>query len=569
MFDIYDLFKADENEEILWSLHTTMNYDPTYQVALIKMQESSARDWKEILSTDRYKIAFFYNKNSEPSVKRSVSKDIPLSEIRKYQHPLSNERQTFHTKISLVCINNKENGFKKYRLAVYSKNHTFESDCVESAILLDIKIHGDGDDFHNSKNNGIQFQNFLKHVYESTEEQGKRWLETNLLNPENGSIKAGEVFQSFTNISLLLKEFGNKPASIYFGGCSTKDKTLGEYMEFNTIDLSESVILTPPEFIRGTLAEDYFTKYRILYDIDIEKENNRFNSSHIKLYLLKKASKDDETRSIYELWLGSANATNRGIGWDFHNNCSTKNAGSYISPSVECLVRIEIDEGTFRIIKDEILKYYKVFDFGDVGSLVKTEDILGPLFKEAFYVSGVKYLDGEGNGTTAYKTKACMVRYTFEISDVSKYEKLKDIFENKSVNLNRFEFFPVEYGGAHKISNLSNIVSESSFFLDYGFKKFQPSQKMLSIGTSGVVMYIEDSAMDKEIPTSDREVSILYENYMDQLLECTDGDSLRHRADEIKASLDSNIKYFQENQKQYEECKKKVDWICNALCGSD
>ena len=269
----------------------------------------------------------------------------------------------------------------------------------------------------------------------------------------------------------------------------------------------------------------------------------------------------------YELWLGSANATRNGLGWDFQNKKSTLNNKE---ASVECLVKIPISEDLFKNLEDGLRELYEPFNFKKGGSLNNyTRDIIGQLFYETFKVSLVEYLE-KTNSKPNKECKNCnskYIRYTFEIKNNEKFESLKEKLNNLDGTDDRLAIRPIEYRDQKNFvlnECLEKMDESNKLSIEYNFDKFRPPQKILAIGKSEIIMYIDDE-LYRNIPTV--EIDILTKNipYMNKFLDCEDDYSLKELLEKEENRL---IKLLGKNEK-YGELKNKIKWIYNTLVEGD
>ncbi len=510
--------------EINWAFHTTMTCDLLYSMQLA-YKLVGKNIYKEILSSDeKNKTAVFYNKDTKKGRGLSFKGAGRKKKVKDYlciNHPVySADHQTFHAKISLISYKNKndENNQECFRLAVYSKNCEFNDKCAETAIIL--KLEQTEKETKSGKNL-VNYIKYLKdHIVddnalndsakkEEKEDKGEndhivdQTGNTGYAEGENGSKYDGKkwienniekIYGQLEKCKFSTEFDKNKEVDLFFGGIK-KDTTVSTQYTVLNEDLhmenatDESVVLTPPEFVRGTTAQEYFENNKILYDLNA-KGNKLYSSSHIKLYLLKKKSSEtnEDIPSVdysYELWIGSANATVHGIGWSFssHNSFGGKQ-------SVECLVRIPIKETEFKAFKAQIgNKGYEIFeDFNKEGSLKKSpQDDFGPWICENMEVVSIIYKDSNGNDIRSNhrgNAKKICVKLTYK--------------KNVKLCIPGFKakmcWRPAEYADMQDC-----VVYSGSLDIEYDIKGFRPSQGVLCFGTSQSIMVIGENII-KGIP---------------------------------------------------------------------
>lgn len=498
MFEQPLLF-AKNDASVRWSLHTTMNLDVLYQATIMTMQgagHSGKYDQKQYahaLEMPRDQIAFFYNQDTPVTVSRANSANIPLVRTSEYRYPVAAKDQTMHAKISLVYF-----GDDTYRMAVYSKNCTYaEENCLEVATMFDL-LEGTTD-IH--RKNAEELNDFFGKLKAETTETGEKWLEK---VPKFASIKL---------VSCMEKEVEYE---IYFGGCG--NGTLYEKMDFYDVNLKESLVITPPVFIpeKGEIQK-YFMKNPILYDA---KDGY---VSHAKLYLLQQ-------KNAYSLWMGSANCTARGIGW---------NENAY-NNSIECLLKKSLNEAEFGGWKESIEELYKPFDFTlDKGSLQKkTPDQIGDFFAKSCCVTKISYeKNGIQQNIPSKKDVITQIVYTMKYQG----NLLADL-----QNGVEFDFMPLEYL-SKKVDCVVNI-KEKTIVIAYPLgKEFRPSQRMIAVGTSGAMLQIPMGILG-DVPTPKGDVNLCHDVYISNILSMS--------SEDIKNYLDRCIGQLEQGKSgdMYENC---------------
>ncbi|MCR5338452.1 MAG: DEAD/DEAH box helicase family protein [Lachnospiraceae bacterium] len=510
--------------EINWAFHTTMTCDLLYSMQLA-YKLAGKNVYKDILKSEEMnKTAVFYNKDAHKGRCLSFKGAGKKKKVKDYlciNHPVGSKDQTFHAKISLVSYNKKNNNKNQehFRLAVYSKNCEFNDKCAETAIILNLEI---ADNETKSGKNLVDYITYLK-KNTAPKSAGEKWIE------EHIEIVYDQLSKCKFYTEFVGKEADKKEAELFFGGIEYEQpgdagdpNAKIQYTILNDdlqLDLAtaNSVVLTPPEFIKGTAAQDYFEKTKqILYDLkemgndSKEKGNDSFSASHIKLYLLEKKNSStqdgihtDDKNDAYELWTGSANATVHGIGWSFSPNSFSG------KPSVECLVKIPIAKDEFEKLKKQIANGYEQFkDFKKEGSLKKLpQDDFGPWICENMEVEKIEYKDSYGkiigqngnNNVSSYRGKANKICVTLKFKT------------NVKSTIPRFHS-PIMCWRPAEYANLKGcVISSSSFDIEYDINGFRPSQGVLCFGTSQSIMMISNDVM-KSIPqveeTKERDIRV-------------------------------------------------------------
>lgn len=486
-------------KEVLWALHTTYTCELGYVQSLLAMQYDCETE-KAAKYVDNHDTAFFYHSSdTSPGLTgKWVGNGFSRDAAQAMVFPVTGDR-TFHAKISLVCYKDASDQ-TQYRLAVYSKNLQFDDNCAEIALLFEL-VKREGNNI--AEQNAGNLQNYLGFICKHASNEGKKWLENHKL-PD-----------SLPKAFALVSEFAGKEAELHFGGCESpslpKCKALSEYMALTGAD-AYSMVLTPPEFLRGTAAATYFSQGGAgagrLYDLDLTKNpglKNAFgasiSSSHIKLYLLKHGEQ-------YTLWTGSANATAHGIGWDFFNQkACPENA------SVECLVKFTLNKAEFDALRQQIGQYYKCFDdFKNKGSFKPEPDRFGAWVVSHYEVVGLQYYATiRSNNKTPLKSK--LIRNNAKYLEIELGAKAaSDVVPNKlPFDADKACWYPVEYSDLKekrgKISKkttkkigkrVSNITLRFQFGEDR-IKLFKPSQGILIFGEGGYAMPIPAKLL-KDIP---------------------------------------------------------------------
>ena len=468
----YDrLFAGD----VRWALHTTYTCDLHYVASLLQAQQGKPRGQRRLLH-DRLSpsaTGVFYHSSQSVQVRTSGSgRSLSWKEVASVLHPLQGDKQTFHAKISLVC---SETGH--FRLAVYSKNLEFNSTCNETALLFTLEAEPE------ETKSGAQLISYLKKLRESTDAAGQAWLDQNI-------FQNAAVLHDLGRIRLI-SEFDQKPAQLFFGGCGGS-VSLGARVQLFSAT-ARSIVLTPPEFLRGTHSWDTFAAWNQegggprLYDL-VPKEDREASSSHIKLYLLEKVTKDKDT--VYELWTGSANATLHGLGWlakDSYDN-SDEHA------SVECLVKISLTKEEFEGLRSDIQIGYHAFSFApeDRGSLDVTPDRFGPWMCANFQVKQLEYKDQAGN--------VCREKLKQTARQVTVVLEAKGPLHPLSAPSEEQIWRPAEYREPQRV-DASFPTSGGILTLEYSIQSFRASQGALLFGRSCTILWVPDHLL-QGIPTA-------------------------------------------------------------------
>lgn len=400
------LFDKDKDiDEINWIFHSTYNCDIAYSAELLMKQchlendiESAVRD------ANVNKFGVFYDKRGGLTASnQTAAKDWF---IQKYFHPLTNENISFHAKISIVSYSTKSE--QKYRIAVYSKNHSFGGNCMEVGQCFDLVVPKD--------NQNCEYTNeicaYLDKIYDATNEKGQEWLKNNEL------CKDGQAYKTLGTLVLKDAEH-DRYVDLFFGGCGASSP-LGKKMNISKLDFTQSVFITPPEFVKGTKLENFFKNNRCLYDL--KNDNSNKTSSHEKVYLFKESDKDK-----YSFWFGSANATSRGLGVTYDSEWKPNNI-----QNVECLVRYKISPEEFTNLKNDINKDYAPFDFTKQGSLHKKELSFAQLIAENCTAKLVEITSNDKDINSVSKTNSYKnVIMTISISLLSDNNNLKEYTKKK------------------------------------------------------------------------------------------------------------------------------------------
>lgn len=500
-FCMTKLFEVIEGQEIAWALHTTMNLELRYVAALLTMQQgknpSCAEDVAAVLK-EGVDAAIFYDLTKTTgddeefggqriTGKGSVDSRIPLSKTYGYLHGVHADGQTFHAKVSMVCVKNGDK--EQYRFAVFSKNLTYGSPNLrEVAVLLNMELPEKP--FETTKS-GTQLQEFFRKLYdakdgETEQSRGQKWLAKHNLHSE------GDLFERLGGAKLTLCEpaMDGREVEIYFGGCGLKPP-LYEAMNFPGCT-KNSVVLTPPAFLRGSEnAKAHFKGKPILYDTESPL------ASHAKLYLLEQ--KDKETDKMkHSLWLGSANATPHGIGYDFVNGASK-------TDSVECLVRLDLEKEEFDAAKGELTGEYKLFeDFSQPGSFQRNPDFWGDFLSRYGKVTKMEYRrNNDGKMSVmkrpSEKSKILQILYTIHLNGDGQttWAALKKKPDTKLSEPCRVQ--PMEYdwyvsNSPLDMNDQGDLVLE--FWKNDGkMTEFRcaPCKGLLGVGSAGVLLPISDA----------------------------------------------------------------------------
>lgn len=521
-FKLTNLFKKD-NLPVKWALHTTMTAEPTYLAALAAMQTRG----KDIAGTLKNPpdVAFFYNKKSTPTCTTALKPTHPLRKLKDKMFPVDCTNQTFHAKLSLVCF---EGG--SYRLAVYSKNCDYASDkMLEVAALFDLSFDGEKNE------NGTQLTSFFAHLFDHTTDAGKQFLTT---------YNICQLFsQHVTLTEVPTSNYSPKTAQIYFGGCG--GDALSAKMKFTSIDTTNSVILTPPAFMIGTSAETYFSNKPIIWDAKPDFQ------SHAKLYLLQHNNTPDIPQT-HSLWLGSANCTTRGIGYDFSGQKK-----QIQNQSVECLVKFDLSKREFDLSKDEFNQfkkslgtYYQPYVWGTPPSLAnKQTDYVADFFVNQCSLNSIVYLDNRDQSITKLDSKTYVksIKYEFSYADPLPLIPIP------------IPFFPLEY---RKEDHVLMEITSNTVTLYYRVNgNFRRSQGYLSVGVSGSLIAIPIHLM-ADIPMVNGPINLLNRPYLSEILSMEDGEATKYLTQCI-AQL--------EQEKEQATDKSRLQSAINTLtaCGTD
>lgn len=472
MDKFFDRLFADEVE---WSFHTAMTCDLAYAAALAAKQLGKTLGSDPVLKKEVEEIGIFYQPNPEKGRALSCSgygRRVKWNTFRSMIYEITDRSQTYHAKISLVAYRKNKGDDLRFRLAVYSKNLEFNNSCFETASLFEL-ASGPAE-----SSDGKELCGYICKICSNTDDAGKGWIKSHV-SPHM------ETLQKCS----LQAESGMPEVHLFFGGIN-RQPTLGERLKLNEVQAEDSIVLTPPEFIRNTDAGDFFRNKKILYDLDLKKGNNiGRTSSHAKLYLLKKPEGDNEEYA-YELWLGSANASARGLGWDFNNGAAGTNA------SVECLVKYEIGEEQFRSLRKELAKNFRQFTFeGDEGSLQPVVDPFGPWVVSNYKVKDIQYLGADDSPIAIfsdkerdYKGKVHAMQVTLEPKGTVPASGPDGIFA--------MCWRPAEYDDR---TDTVDFSKRGAPVLTYKIECFRPLQGFLCFGSSDAVMWIGEDLM-KNIP---------------------------------------------------------------------
>lgn len=368
---------------VIWALHTTYTCDLGFVTALLEQQRRADPDDAD--PTGRTAVFYHSSPRIVPTV-RSLSKKWPLQTVKSLLHPLKQGTQTFHAKISLVRCHGETGPL--FRLAVLSRNLD-NSPCRDLAMLFRLEV---GEEETES---GRQLINYLEKLRVSTDDAGKKWLSAHLGQEEKDRLRR----------VTLRSEFGGKKADLFFGGLAGTC-SLGERLQLDKAK-PDSLVLTPPEFLRGGHLWDKFQKWHTnhsgpqLYD-----SIKPGSGSHCKLYLLH------HTGDQYALWAGSANATPRGLGWPDREKSVFSDAPG--DASVECLVRFSLTEEGFTRLHEEIEETDAPFSFTDNarGSLIVHPDLFGPWVCANYKVTGLAYQDKNGSACAPRQAANLVVTLT-------------------------------------------------------------------------------------------------------------------------------------------------------------
>ena len=92
-FKMNRLFQVSDGERIAWALHTSMNLDKKYAAALLTMQHGDNDVHKALTRAKAADTAFFYDANTEVTLKGSVPSTLPISNIEPFLHPVNQDGQ--------------------------------------------------------------------------------------------------------------------------------------------------------------------------------------------------------------------------------------------------------------------------------------------------------------------------------------------------------------------------------------------------------------------------------------------------------------------------------------------
>ena len=465
-------------DNIKWTLHTTMTCDLRYSIELAYLQHKMSSDGGYLSDKELKETAVFYfdDHKSRGLTCKAFGKNLKISKYRGIVFPVNDDNvkesyhPTYHAKISLVAY--EKEGKTGFRLAVFSKNQEFDDYIAESAMLFDLVNTGQ------QTESGKALCAYLSDIKNHTSDDGKEWFEENISTDIMNDLTMMKLVSEFDS-----KE-GKKEAELYFGGVRTTEHVsnnlcvLGSLLRLNEVE-DDSIVLTPPEFIRGTEAENYFRNNTILYDINSKNSKER-SASHMKLYLLHRKNENEDN---YELWTGSANATKRGIGWDFENHKAEKES------SVECLVKFSLSIDEFDSLRNGLLEVYgpDPFDFcTQTGSLPKEkEDRFGVWVINNATVKTVEYLDGSGKrieyGDLQKKNENIWLQFVLE---------LKETLPEKDIDSDGLEYWrPLEYSDLGEIY-INEWKDSTIVTLKYEIEKYCPSQGALCFGKSQSILWI-------------------------------------------------------------------------------
>ena len=465
--NLYQKMYEKEGYTVAWSFHTAMDLDKAIACHIMELQLGVANEKKKkkrvdcvsnFLKTDAQNtIAFFYD--AKKILSNTLSNyQICSQDIDSLIYPLSMDKQTFHAKVSFVCLKRDGDNLKDeyaYRIAVYSRNLTYSNSVLDVGGVFDIEFSNNTDSTDTiAETNGTQFLAFLKLL---SEKSGTNWLET------KGLTDSGELYERLGKGFHLTNIISNKEVvEIFFGGCGN-DK-LYKHIGLETMDQDNSIILTPPAFlspiVNNGINNDEM-KAIPLYDL---KKGSDFSSSHAKAYLIQK-----ENEPQYSFLFGSANATPRGIGW----NIIFGSESGCDSVSVECLIRYRLAQGEFESIKGEVKDIYEKYDFcnGQINENSHLEDSIGE------FLAKQKVVDvqlSEENGKQ-------VLHYVIEIeSEEFVKEKCKE----------EFPFYPLEYAKEEKKVTFGEIEN-NRIVLDYPINgDYKPAQGELIVGTSRRILTV-------------------------------------------------------------------------------
>lgn len=461
--------------EVIWGLHTTYNCDIAYSAeVLMKQYKENALGnvW------NKNGFAVFYNKACGIASSSSVTDAKWFKD--KFFYPLENNKnQTFHAKISLIKY--KDNiGNDGYRIAIYSKNQTFGYNCAEIGQVYELVKKKSGASYIN------ELCDYLDMLFDSTSEKGREWLSSKGLN------KNGELYSILSDY-VLQDDKGNN-VQLLFGGCDSNKASLGKRIDFADIEPANSIILTPPEFIRNSEgAKLYFEKNKLLYDIKQDsamekKQSGLALSSHEKLYLLKKQD------GTYHLWFGSANATPHGLGINFDNSFSEIEVEKC---SVECLIHQELNREVFEHMFHEVNEYYDIFyDFNNKGSLKSNKDTFSAILS-TYCTAAISYLDSNNDEIVQADYLESVKKLKVVLSANGNSHKFDSLISSTDL----FSITPTEYFGK-KISG--NILKVGDTCLE--LKQGNTVELLIEISEyqkiKGTAYINGNTLMDLEIPES-------------------------------------------------------------------
>lgn len=456
---------------IQWALHTTYTCDLGYVLKLLQTQH-----WQHSQPDFRTgETAVFYHHSDKVALRsKTIGGRIPLRELEKnVLHPLDGQHQTFHAKLSLVCY--KDQTETHYRLAVYSRNLEFNH-CKDTTLLFTLRKGPQ------ETESGRQLISYLEKLRTAAEDAGKRWLDHKPLCDEA---------RAFLLHAELTSELDGKPAELFFGGCGDSS-SLGARLSLQDAT-RQSLVLTPPEFLRGTHAWKDFENWKQNQNgpqlCDLKGTGQ---SSHCKLYLLETPEREPR----YTLWTGSANASARGLGWLPDGRFSNREQDT----SVECLVRFTLTQEEFDRMRKGILAEYAPFSFASdaKGSLRIVPDAFGPWMCARYFPTAVRYLDE--------KDQVC--------TDTANARKLvvslhaRDTGLTKPSNSSQCVWRPAEYKTPQPCQD---VPDGETIELEYPLEKFSKSQGMLLFGPSCSVMWLPSELL-KDIPmvhqTTDRDTRL-------------------------------------------------------------
>ena len=101
---------------------------------------------------------------------------------------------------------------------------------------------------------------------------------------------------------------------------------------------------------------------------------------------MEKPKSDKSEEMKYELWTGSANATPRGLGWNFKNHTAE------CSASIECLVKFDIRKDEFDVFHKSIENDYRLYNnFSSPSNFKPAPDKTGPYIVNNFKCQKISY----------------------------------------------------------------------------------------------------------------------------------------------------------------------------------